>query len=144
VREISKTITEKDIQSLIIEYNILKSLIEELQKRSALLAQLSNEINDTITSLRHIGESEEKEVLLPLGSMIFLKAKNIDVEKIIVKIGANVLVEKPLDSALDYLTKIKSEVDLEMMNTNRRLEEAIVRYRQLDEILSKIASEKGR
>jgi len=77
----------------------------------------------TIDNIRK-GEGRE-EILIPVGSRTFIKAKLIDPDKVIIHLGADVAAEKTLEDAQKLLEERLGEVQ-EVLSERRRLLDQIV------------------
>lgn len=108
-------------EQLAAEYSMLAQLAEEMQKEIALVQNMIAEIDNASQTLKHIGELEdEKEILIPVSSNVYAKAKMKKQEKFLVLIGSNILVEKTLEETLEFMKKQREELQNLL---NKRLED---------------------
>jgi prefoldin alpha subunit len=65
---------------------------------------LNNVINTkkTVENLKE-GVNEDEEILVPIGGYIFVKATIKDTKKILLAVSQDVVIEKDLDGAKEYL-----------------------------------------
>ena len=125
----SRENTEKIVQKLIFEYNWYKSQAETLQKEINVLTSYVEQLTLTMTTIENIRKGEGKEeILVPVGSRTFIKAKLVDPNKVIIHLGADVAAEKTLDDAQNLLEERLGEVQ-EVLNERRKL---------LDQIIAKL------
>ncbi len=125
----SKENAEKIMQRLIFEYNWYKSQAETLQKEINVLTSYVEQLTLTMTTINNIRKGEGKEeILVPVGSKTFIKAKLVDPNKVIIHLGADVAAEKTLDDAQKLLEEKLGEVQ-EVLNERRKL---------LDQIITKL------
>jgi len=82
------------------EYALLARLAEEARRRIELI---NANINDTVNALRAIEEIESAQgdvsLLVPLGGGVLARVLVTDKEKMLVSVGANVVVEKAVSDA---------------------------------------------
>ena len=82
-----------------------------------------------MTTIENIRKGEGKEeILVPVGSRTFIKAKLVDPNKVIIHLGADVAAEKTLDDAQKLLEERLGEVQ-EVLNERRKL---------LDQVIAKL------
>ncbi|MEX2701655.1 MAG: prefoldin subunit alpha [Candidatus Baldrarchaeia archaeon] len=125
----SKENVEKTMQRLILEYNWYKSQAETLQKEINVLTSYVEQLTLTMTTIENIRKGEGKEeILVPVGSRTFIKAKLVDPNKVIIHLGADVAAEKTLDDAQKLLEERLGEVQ-EVLNERRKL---------LDQVIAKL------
>ncbi|MBY8984869.1 MAG: prefoldin subunit alpha [Candidatus Lokiarchaeota archaeon] len=75
----------------------------QLEYVNAILANLLN----TKTTLENIKEGVDvgDEILLPIGGIVNIKANIKDTEKVLVAVTQDVVIEKDLDNAIEFLDK---------------------------------------
>ena len=80
------------------------------QQMSAIASQLNGiqasleEIANAIDTLNNVKAAKE-EVLIPIGAGTYMRAKNADVEHVLVNVGANIMGEKTIPEAIDFLER---------------------------------------
>ena len=121
---------EKEAQELYVEFKMLDEQIKQLQKHLELITNQLVELtvsNNSLDELKKI--SSEKNIFVPVSSGIFAKAVINDTSQLFVNIGANVIVQKNLDSTkkliqnqIEEIKNIQKKIleDLEKM-TNRAM-----------------------
>jgi len=123
---LSKENAEKIMQRLIFEYNWYKSQAETLQKEINVLTSYVEQLTLTLTTINNISKGEGKEeILIPVGSRTFIKAKLVDPDKVIIHLGADVAAEKTLNDAQKLLEERLGEVQ-EVLNERRKLLDQII------------------
>lgn len=122
----SKEDPEKIVQRLIFEYNWYKSQADTLQREINILTSYVEQLTLTMTTINNIRKGEGRgEILIPVGSRTFIKAKLIDSDKVIIHLGADVAAEKTLKDAQKLLEERLGEVQ-EVLSERRRLLDQIV------------------
>src|SRR3989338_2449099 len=90
---------QKEMQEKYIELQLLDQQIKQMQKQIQLVEQQVMELSSVKQSLDEIKNIEKgTEVLAPLSSGIFAKAEIKDIDKLLVNVGADVVIEKDLSS----------------------------------------------
>jgi len=123
---LSKENAEKVMQRLIFEYNWFRSQAESLQREINVLTSYLEQLTLTMTTIENIRKGEgREEILIPVGSRTFIKAKLTDPEKVIIHLGADVAAEKTLEDAQKLLEEKLGEVQ-EVLTERRKLLDQIV------------------
>ena len=100
---------EEKMRGLAMELRTLESYASDIQSRLGLVDSVLNELSlsgATIQGLEKVDENDE--VLMSLGGSAHLKVKIIDKEKVLVRLGAGVSIEKPVKEAS---THIENEIN---------------------------------
>ncbi|HLC37831.1 MAG TPA: prefoldin subunit alpha [Candidatus Norongarragalinales archaeon] len=90
---------EREMQKLAMEMNYYRAQAEQIQQQASALRGLVQENRSSKESLEKMSESE---TMFPTGSGVFVKAKPSS-KKVLVEIGAGVIVEKTADEAVKTL-----------------------------------------
>ena len=109
-----------------------------LQQQIANLQATLVEIDTGVETLRNLKNVKE-EVLLPIGAGVYLKAKIIDNEKILLSIGADVIAEKNVEEATEFLASKSKKIDELRNQLQKNLVEVSNKIMKLDGDAKKIA-----
>ena len=121
----------EEIQRQLYQIEIYKQQINKLQEELGRIELLKLEILKSIESME--GLKQSKEVLVPLGGGVFVRAVVEDRDKVIVNVGADVFVEKSIDETIEDL-KGSSE---ELNRAESRIKEQIAKTLAVVEKLQK-------
>ncbi|MFQ6135040.1 MAG: prefoldin subunit alpha [Nitrososphaerales archaeon] len=94
---------EKKIQSLMVEFRLLESRLNEVNSQREILIRALIDARAGLVALRGLDTSSSSEVLMPLGGGVFVNGETPPVDRLLVGVGADVVVEKSRDEALKYL-----------------------------------------
>jgi len=131
---------EERIRRLSAEYLVLRNLVQELQRRVDALNRVLMEISDTISSLESVKELDEEHfILFPIGFMSYVKGKVVNKNKVLINVGAGVVIEKTVEEAMEYLKDKQKTIQLELRTTVAQLQQASARLSELETILEKEA-----
>jgi prefoldin alpha subunit len=109
---LSKQPTEEEtINALVLESRLLESTYNELSARQNLLERALLETRAALDSIKGLAESPSDEVLTQVGGGVMLKSSPPSVDRILVNVGSNVVIEKPKDEALALLEERAREVE---------------------------------
>ncbi|MEE9585696.1 MAG: prefoldin subunit alpha [Nitrososphaerales archaeon] len=94
---------ERKVQSLLAEFRLLENRMNEANSQREILTRAFLDARAGVVTLKELDTSSTSEVLIPLGGGVFVNGKTPPVDKLLVAIGADVVVEKSIDEALKYL-----------------------------------------
>jgi len=139
-KEISKNPNkdpEKDIKRKYIEFQLLMQQISQIQQQVSTINSNILELRTLTINLDKIKElKKNKEVLIPVGSNIFIKGSLKDTDKVIMGIGSDVLKEKTIPetkASIEEQIKELENINLELEFT---LEDAVKKIEILEKELS--------
>jgi prefoldin alpha subunit len=133
---------EQKLQELYVEFQLLTQHLKQLQQQHALLQQQMLEMASSIQSLDDMAKvKEQTEILVPLSSGVFARAKISDTGNLIVNVGANVAVSKTAGQARELMEKQLKESEQLSMKIATQIEKfskkAVALQSQLKELLPK-------
>ena len=99
----------EEIQRQLYQIEVYKQQINKLQEELGRIELLKLEILKSIESME--GLKESKEILVPLGGGVFVKAVVQDTQRVIVNVGADVFVEKSMEESIADLKKTSEELN---------------------------------
>jgi len=103
-------VAEKELQEKMLIYRTLESRLEALTRQRDLVSSKIVEIMSTISSIDEISKNQ-KDILFKLGSEAFTYGNVTDKNKILVEIGAGIVLEKPPEDGKEILNKRKQEME---------------------------------
>jgi len=108
----SKQPTEEEtINSLVVEIRVLESTYNELSARQNLLERALVENRAALDALNGLGDKPSEEVLMQIGGGAMLRSPPPSTDKVLVSVGANVVIEKPKAEAMALLEGRSREVE---------------------------------
>ena len=94
---------EERVNNLIAEVRMLESTYNDLSSRQSLLERILIETRSSLDTIKGLSASTSEEVLVPVGGGILLRASPPKTDKVLLNIGANVVVERTKDVATKFL-----------------------------------------
>lgn len=101
----------RELQALEMYLNEYTRQGEILARQMDILARQRIEASAAIEALKELCSMEEPVVLVPLGGGATVRAKILDPEKVLVNIGADVIVQKSGDQTREYLEDRIREIE---------------------------------
>lgn len=135
---------EERLNSLVVEIRMLEGTYNELSARQSLLERVLIESRAALESIKGISEGKPDEVLIPIGGGALVRATPPKIDKVLVNVGSNVVIEKDKDEAVSFLEKRVKEVEnsiVAIISQRNQIAERINADRQ---ILQTILSQQGK
>lgn len=110
---------KEELQQKILRHQLIQNRVKALSDRRSFLLSKMLEIQTTLDSMREVGG--KKDMLLTLGSGVFVPAILKGTRNVIVELGANVAVKKNVSEAKDVLEKRKKSLEDAMKSTEEEM-----------------------
>ena len=124
---------QKKAQELYMQMSMINQQSQELQKQIQSFEETIQEVEESKKSLLEISNTkEDNEVLVPIVSGIFAKAKSKDFKKFIVNVGGNVAVEKSIEKVQALLEKQLSQMQEAQHQFVDQLQKLTVQGKQIE------------
>lgn len=102
---------QKTIQEKLMGYQVLQNQLETLSKRRDLLLNKMLEIETTLNTIEEMKDKKDEDVLIPVGSAVYLPGTLKKSEKMIVELGANIAVERDVQQAKNIINERKKNLE---------------------------------
>ncbi|MGD0477630.1 MAG: prefoldin subunit alpha [Nitrososphaerales archaeon] len=113
----SKQSTEEEtINALIVEIRVLESTYNELTARQNLLERALVENRAALDALNGLGDKPTQEVLMQIGGGAMLRSPPPSTDKVLVGVGASIVIEKPKAEAVALLEGRSRDVEKTVMS----------------------------
>jgi prefoldin alpha subunit len=122
----------------------LQNEAEAVQKRIFELEVVNSELDKTIESLEYFDTLDDGiDALMNLGAGVFAYVDIKESKKMLVDVGAGVIVEKEVKDAIETLKKRKEKVEQGMDQLVQILERIYAQAQQLQKELAELSKESG-
>lgn len=101
---------EKELQEKMLIYRTLESRLDALTKQVDLISSKIVEVVSTISSIEDL-EKNQENILFRLGSETYTHGKVTDKNKLLVEIGAGIVLEKSIEESKQTLNKRREEME---------------------------------
>jgi prefoldin alpha subunit len=113
----SKQPTEEEtVNALIVEIRVLESTNNELTARQNLLERALVENRAALDALNGLGDKPTQEVLMQIGGGAMLRSPPPSTDKVLVSVGANIVIEKPKAGTVALLEGRSRDVEKTIMS----------------------------
>lgn len=106
---------EERINNLVAEARMLEGTFNELSGRQNLLERILIEGRASLDTIKGLGSATPDEVLIPVGGGILLRSEPPKVEKVLVNIGANVVIEKSREDATKLIEERVQQIEQDIV-----------------------------
>ncbi|MHA1238170.1 MAG: prefoldin subunit alpha [Candidatus Odinarchaeia archaeon] len=140
--------SENEIRRYALEIQNYEAQQNAIERRIEILLATINELEVTSYTLENLKkENPDQEILAPIGSSSYIKAKISTPDKVLMGLGANVVAEIDTDKALEKINERKKnfqKIILELRGQLQQIQSKINEIRaKLQEILSKKGGKQG-
>ncbi|MDG6956023.1 MAG: prefoldin subunit alpha [Nitrososphaerota archaeon] len=105
------TTAEDTVNALVVEIRVLEGTYNELSARQNLLERAMLEGRAALDAIGGLSGQSSGEVLTQVGGGIMLRSSPPETDRVLVSIGANVVVEKARDEAVAILEERGREIE---------------------------------
>jgi prefoldin alpha subunit len=113
----SKQPTEEEtINTLLVEIRVLENTYNELSARQNLLERALVENRAALDALAGLGDKPQREVLMQIGGGAMLHSPPPSTDKVLVSVGAGIVIEKPKAEAVALLEGRSRDVEKTVMS----------------------------
>ena len=109
---------QKELQQKYMEFQMVDQQVKQMQKQLQLVEAQMHELNNTQEYLDDLSKTKEgTDFLAPIASGIFVKGRLAENKELLINVGANVTVSKPVSEVKDMLKTQLNELEEVQQNT---------------------------
>ena len=135
---------DEEMRQLLVEIRFLEGSARVLQSR---LDIVTAALSETLTAIQTLegakGQPDSSEVMIPIGSGSFVKARLSDPGNIIIGVGAGVCVEKSVEDSMKDLRLRSSELEKARVSVTQQLSQLLGQTEDYRERLGELVRKKG-
>ncbi|MCK5772774.1 MAG: prefoldin subunit alpha [Thermoplasmata archaeon] len=128
-----KNINKRDIEMELASLEFMKSQMEGIRGQIVHLQGVVLDYNGALQVLRELKKGSEREMMIPIGGMVFLKAQLKNGAKCIADQGAGTYMEVETSDGIAQINGRLEKVKGAISNLENSLSELSDRYRELTE-----------
>ncbi len=133
---------EKEIQEKYYLLQQLQAESEAIQRRIVELELVDAQLEKTIESLKFFNSLDDGvEALMNLGGGVFAYVDVKNAKKMLVDVGAGIVVEKEVGEAIEFLKKKRETIQKNLVQLEQLLGQILERTRAIQEDLTKALGE---
>lgn len=122
--------SEEQTQQLMQQIQMLETYFSDLSQREGTFQNILREATAAIESIKSLSQKSESDTLVPIGMGTYVPTKILPTNKIILNIGAGVVVEKDFPSAINYLEARIKEIEIALQDTAAKKQDTATRLEQ--------------
>jgi len=133
---------EKEIREKYLALQQLQAESEIIQRRIIELELAHSQLEKTIESLEFFNSIDGNvNALMNLGGGVFAYVNVSNVKKLLVDVGAGIMVEKDVKEAIEFLKKKKEDIEQAMVQLEQALQQVVEKAKSVQNELTKIIQE---
>ncbi len=101
---------EEMVNNLVAEIRVLESTYNDMSARQNLLERILIESQSSLATIKGLSSPTE-EALIPVGGGVLLRATPPQTDKVLLNIGANVVVERTREDAVKFIEARTGELE---------------------------------
>jgi len=139
----SEASDEDRLNNLVVEIRVLENTYNEFTARQNLLERALIENRAALDAIKGLSEKGMGEVLTQIGAGAMLRSPPPDAEKVLVNVGANVVIEKTRDEALAMMEERAKDVEKSIVSVLGQRNEIAERLEADRQLLQNLVSRSG-
>ena len=133
---------EKEIREKYLALQQLQAESEIIQRKIIELELAHSQLEKTIESLEYFNSIDGNvDALMNLGGGVFAYVNISNVKKLLVDVGAGVMVEKDVKEAIEFLKKKKEDIEQAMAQLEQALQQVVEKAKSVQDELTKMIQE---
>ena len=133
------------MNALAVEVRVLESTYNELSSRQNILERALLENRAALETLKGLDGTTPTEVLVQIGGGVLVRSSPPSVDKVLVNVGASVVIEKPKDEAMAIMETRARDAEnsiISLLNERNQIAERLEADRQVLQALLARQSQK--
>ncbi|UCH72115.1 MAG: prefoldin subunit alpha, partial [Thermoplasmatales archaeon] len=129
----------QEYQENLMKFRYLKEQRDMLQGQLEIInASLGNVMNtkNTVENLKE-GVNQDDEILVPIGGLVNVKASIKEPEKVLLAVTQDVIIEKDLDGAIEFLDKLIEQHNQQIQFLKTQLQNIDVNLQEISQNIQK-------
>lgn len=107
---------DETVNALFVEIRVLEGTFSELSARQTLLERALVESRAALDAISGLGDKPQGEVLVQIGGGAMLRSKPPSTDRVLVSVGAGVVLEKPKAEAVALMEERVREVEKSLVS----------------------------
>ena len=107
-----------------MQFQAIQQQLEQINEHLETLMQQNSEVEISINAIKEIGKTEvNNDILALVANGIFIKAKLLDNQKLIVNVGSDTTVEKTVPEVVKLLEEQQKQMNKKMVEADSMMQE---------------------
>ncbi len=122
---------EQRINEMVQQSRVLEAYMNDIMTRQVTVTRLMEEARLASTTIQNFSPETEVESLMPIGIGVYVKTNVPPTKKLLVNLGASVVVEKSRNDALNYVEARIKEYEVAARQLEAQRQEMETRMEQM-------------
>lgn len=132
---------QKELEARYTEHQIIEQQLKQFQNQVQALDNQLLEVNTLLQGIDDLNETKKNtDMLFPIANGIFMKGKFQDNSKVLVNIGAGIVVENTIEETKKLMQKQLKNIEKLKEETINEMQKLIINMSKLEEELEKLIS----
>ena len=123
--------TDQKISEMVQQSRILEAYMNDTITREATVTKLIEEARLASSAVQNVTDESEVESLMPVGIGVYMKALVPPVKKLLVNVGAGVIVEKSREDTVNYIESRIKEFEVALSQLSSQKQQIEMRMEQI-------------
>src|ERR671929_635409 len=123
--------TDQKISEMVQQSRILEAYMNDTITREATVTKLIEEARLASSAVQNIMDESEVESLMPVGIGVYMKALVPPIKKLLVNVGAGVIVEKSREDTVNYIESRIKEFEVALRQLSSQKQQIEMRMEQI-------------
>ncbi|MEM3873206.1 MAG: prefoldin subunit alpha [Nitrososphaeria archaeon] len=124
---------EQELQIKVVQLKYLEDYFQDLLARENLLVSSYNDIENAEETVNELSKRKGFETLVYIGGGMYIAGSINATEKVLVNVGADVIIEKRLNEALAFIQEKKEEIKRILNDINQQKQQTASAIQRLRE-----------
>ena len=135
---------DEDFQKSLVQLRVYEGSARALQARLEMVNAALNEFSLASTTLEGVKtQKSDEDALIPVGGGSYVRVKLSDISKIVMGVGAGVVVEKPIQDSINEIKERIADCDKARTSLQEQLNQALYRIEENREKLGELVKKHG-
>src|SRR5919201_2847522 len=122
---------EQKINEMVQQSRILEAYMNDTITREAAVTKLIEEARLASSAVQNITDESEVESLMPVGIGVYMRALVPPIKKLLVNVGAGVIIEKSREDTVNYIESRIKEFEVALRQLSSQKQQIEMRMEQI-------------
>ena len=134
--ENTRDMVENSINEMIQESKLLESYYNDVVSKETLLHRLLEESHNSFEAINNLSITSDTSSLVPLGIGVYVKSTITAIDKVLVNVGAGVVIEKQKDDAINFVEQRIKEFEMATKQLSSQKQQIAYRMNEIQNIVN--------
>jgi prefoldin alpha subunit len=132
-------VSSQEYQEQLIKFRYLREQRDMYQSQLEIINASRANVMNSKNTLEHLkeGVKEDDEILVPIGGIVNIKASIKEPEKVLLAVNQDVVIEKDLTSAIEFLDKIIEQHNKQVEFLGTQLQNLDIELNKISQVIQR-------